>query len=91
MTYIFKASPQFWRSFKKLPAGQQKSAKDVFQNTFKKDPFHPSLRTHKIEKLSARYKRTILSATIEGNLRTVFYREGSVIKTVDIGDHDIYK
>jgi hypothetical protein len=47
--------------------------------------------THKIHKLSARYGRTIYSAEIEADLRAVFYVEGDMIVTVDIGSHSIYR
>jgi len=49
------------------------------------------LRSHKIYKLSARYSRTIYAAEIEANLRAVFYVEGDMVVTVDIGSHDIYR
>jgi mRNA-degrading endonuclease YafQ of YafQ-DinJ toxin-antitoxin module len=58
---------------------------------FKENPFDPRLRSHKIHKLSARYSRTIYAAEIEANLRAVFYVEGDVVMTVDIGSHDIYR
>jgi mRNA-degrading endonuclease YafQ of YafQ-DinJ toxin-antitoxin module len=49
------------------------------------------LRSYKIHKLSARYGRTIYSAEIEADLRAVFYLEGDLIVTVDIGSHSIYR
>ena len=58
---------------------------------FKENPFDPRLRSHKIYKLSARYSRTIYAAEIEANLRAVFYIEGDMVVTVDIGSHDIYR
>lgn len=90
MNYQYRASRQFWKAFHALNAGQQANAKEAFK-VFKKDPFDPSLKTHKIHKLSAAYGRTIYSVTIEANLRAVFYLDGDTICTVDIGTHDIYK
>jgi mRNA-degrading endonuclease YafQ of YafQ-DinJ toxin-antitoxin module len=90
VNYIFKASPTFWKKFNKLPDAQQKSAREVYK-VFKTDPYDPSLKTHKIAKLSAVWGKTIMSVTIEGNLRAVFFQQGKTIFTVDIGTHDIYK
>jgi hypothetical protein len=77
---------QFWRTLRRTVA---EHAKGVL--IFKVNPFDPRLRTHKIHKLSARYGRTIYAAEIEADLRTVFYIEGDVVVTVDIGSHDLYR
>lgn len=90
MKYRFRATRSFWRSFAKLSAGQQQRARDMF-SIFKDDPFHPRLRSHRIHKLSARYGRTIYAAEVEADLRVVFYVEGDLVVTVDIGSHDIYR
>lgn len=90
MKYRFSASRAFWRNFSKLSIEQQRSARTAFQ-IFRENPFDPRLRSHKIHKLSARYGRTIYSAEIEADLRAVFYVEGDLIVTVDIGSHSIYR
>lgn len=90
MTFHFRASRAFWRSFGGLSAAQQQSTRMAFL-IFKENPFDPRLRAHKIHKLSARYGRTIYAAEIEADLRTVFYIEGDVVVTVDIGSHDLYR
>jgi hypothetical protein len=69
----------------------QKDATRRAWKIFKENPFEPRLRSHKIHKLSARYGRTICATEIEANLRAVFYVEGDVVVTVDIGSHDIYR
>jgi hypothetical protein len=90
MKYRFTATRTFWRSFGKLSTQQQERARKAFA-IFKRNPFDPRLRSHKIHKLSARYGRTIYVAEIEVNLRAGFYVEGDVVVTVDIGSHDIYR
>ncbi len=90
MKYRFRATRAFWRSFGKLSPRQQGNARQAFL-IFKQNPFHPSLRSHKIHKLSARYARTIYAAEIEADLRVVFYIEGDVVVTVDIGSHALYR
>lgn len=89
MKYVFKASKQFWKAFHNLPAPQQKKAKDAFK-VFRNDPFDVRLRTHKINSLSARYKRTVFSVSVEGDLRSVFFLDGNIVYSVDIGTHAIY-
>src|SRR5437016_8063921 len=68
----FRATRAFWRSFGKLPAQQQRRAREAFL-IFKQNPFDSCLGSHKIQKLSARYGRVIYAAEIEANLRVVFY------------------
>jgi len=88
--YQFSATPRFWKSFKKLPDNQKKSAKRAWQ-IFKQDPFDPRLRTHKINSLSSAMKRTVYAVEVEGNLRVVFYIDGDCIVTFNIGSHDVYR
>jgi mRNA-degrading endonuclease YafQ of YafQ-DinJ toxin-antitoxin module len=90
MKYRFRATRAFWRSFGKLPAQQQRRAHEAFL-IFKQNPFDPRVRSHKIQKLSARYARAIYAAEIEADLRVVFYIEGNTVVTVDIGSHDLYR
>ena len=89
MKYNFRASQTFWAAFYRLPDGQKDSVRKVWQ-VFKNDPFAPALRVHKIHSLSSLYKKAIHSVVIERDLRAVFYVEGDVIFTVDLGPHDIY-
>jgi mRNA-degrading endonuclease YafQ of YafQ-DinJ toxin-antitoxin module len=90
MKYRFQAARGFWKSFAKLPERQQTSAKATFK-IFKANPFDPRLRAHKINSLSAYYGQTVYAAVIEGDLRAVFFVEGSTVFTVDIGSHAIYR
>jgi len=90
MKYRFRATQRFWESFYALSPSQKDSTRRVWK-IFKENPFDPRLRSHKIYKLSARYSRTIYAAEIESNLRAVFYIEGDMVVTVDIGSHDIYR
>jgi hypothetical protein len=78
------------KQFNKLPLEQQKLAKQTFKNTFIKNPFDPSLGTHKINHLSARYKTTVWSATLDGDLKVVFYISGNIVWSFGIGTHSIY-
>ena len=90
MKYRYVAQPKFWKNYRKLSAGQQQSARDAWK-FFKLDPFDPRLGAHRINSLSAIFKRTVHAVVIEGDLRAVFYIEGDTVVTVNIGSHDIYK
>lgn len=87
---VFKTVPPFWDHFDKLPKSQQDLARETFK-TFKKNPFDPKLKAHKINRLTAIYKTTVFGITIDGNLRAVFCKRGNVVVSLDIGTHDIYK
>ncbi len=89
MKYRYGATDNFWERFYALPADQKESARRAWA-IFKKDPFDPRLRTHKIHRLSSEYGRTIYSVYIEGDLRAVFYIEKDRVVTVSIGTHAIY-
>ncbi len=70
-------------------SGQKESVRRAWE-IFKVDPFDIRLGTHKINNLSARFRKTIYSVVIEANLRAVFYVENDTVWTVDIGTHSVY-
>lgn len=88
--FVFKRTPQFKKSFDGLSAAQQAAAREAFKK-FKIDPFDPSLKTHKITRLSSLYRSTVHSVVIANNLRAVFTIKNNVVLSLDIGTHDIYK
>lgn len=90
MTYRYKATEVYWANFYELSPSQKESVRDAWE-IFKKDPFHPSLGTHKIHKLSARAGQTVYSVVVESNLRVVFLIDKDVILTLDVGTHDVYR
>jgi mRNA-degrading endonuclease YafQ of YafQ-DinJ toxin-antitoxin module len=86
----YKTTPSFRKALSKLLRSQKDSAKKAFV-LFKRDPFDPRLRTHKIHQLSAFYKKTIYAVKIEDDLRSIFYIDGENIISLDIGTHAIYR
>ena len=90
MKFHFKPTENFWERFYDLSSNQKASTRRAWE-IFKANPFDPRLRTHKINKLSSLYGKTIYAVDIEGDLRAVFFIEGNCVVTVDIGTHDIYK
>ncbi len=90
MKYRYRAVERFWTSFYRLSPTQKESTRRAWL-IFKIDPFDSRLRAHKIQRLSAQYKRTIYAVDIEGDLRCVFYLDGETVVSLMIGTHDIYK
>jgi len=88
--YEFRRTPQFRKAFDNLNEEQKEAAREAFKK-FKLNPFDPSLKPHKINRLSALRKRTVHSVTISGNLKAVFTIDGNKVISEDIGSHDIYK
>jgi hypothetical protein len=86
----FRASETFWKHFYDLRPGQKESVRRAWK-IFKKNPFDQRLRTHKIHRLSAALGKTVHAVAIEADLRAVFYLDGDVVHTVDIGTHDLYQ
>lgn len=90
MKYRYRTVERFWTSFYRLSPEQKDSSRRAWE-IFKEDPFDPRLRTHKIQRLSAQYGRTIYAVEIEGDLRSTFYLEGEMVVSLVIGTHAIYK
>jgi mRNA-degrading endonuclease YafQ of YafQ-DinJ toxin-antitoxin module len=86
----FKTTPQFRRALRKLSSAQKRAAQAVFQ-VFKQDPFDPRLRTHRIHRRSAIMPWTVYAVEIEGDLRAVFYLDGDLVVSFNVGTHDISK
>ena len=90
MKYRYRAVERFWTSFYRLSPGQKESVRQAWK-IFKEDPFDPRLRTHRIQRLSAQYGRTIYAVEIEGDLRSTFYLDGETVVSLIVGTHDINK
>lgn len=90
MKYRYQATERFWSNFYDLRSAQKQSVRDAWK-IFKEDPFHPSLRTHKIHRLSSIMRRTVYAVEIEGDLRAIFYIEGDLVVSFNIGTHAIYQ
>jgi hypothetical protein len=88
--YRFKAAENYWKKFYQLLPRQKESARQKWA-IFKADPFDPRLGTHRITKLSGRFNKTVYSVVIELDLRAIFYLEGDIVWTVDIGSHSVYR
>ena len=90
MSYQFQATDTFWKEFYSLRSEQKEFVRAKWQ-TFKLDPFHPSLGTHIIWSLSAIARHPIRSVVIEGDLRVLFRIDGTMVTTLNVGTHKIYR
>lgn len=89
--FKYKASEPFWDYFNNVLTADQKAAVRERWKLFKEDPFHPSLGTHKINRLSSLRKNTVYSVVIENDLRVLFEIIDDTVFTIDIGTHKLYK
>lgn len=82
-----KTSPLFERHYKKVSQTIKEKAKDK-EALFRKEPFHPSLKTHK---LSGGDKDCwAFWINYSHRVKFIFLGENRVL-FLDIGTHDIYK
>ncbi len=88
--FKYTASEEFWKGFYALPPEQKEKVRKAWAK-FIVNHRDPSLRVHKINRLSSLWKTTVRAVEIEGNLRVTFIVQGDMIKTVSIGTHDVYK
>ncbi len=80
-------SPEFNRRFKKLPRELKLKALEK-EKIFRKDQFHPQLKTHKLSgKLAGRW-----AFWIDFKCLIIFsFIDSKTIHFLSVGDHDIYK
>jgi hypothetical protein len=90
MKYRCRAAERFWTHFYRLSSAQKEAAREAWA-IFRENPFDPRLRPHKIRRLSALYGRAIHAAEAGPDLRVVFFVEGDIVWSVDIGTHDVYR
>ena len=81
----------FWERFYALTPEQKENARRVWE-IFKVNPFDSRLRTHKINKLSARYGTTVYSVHLEGDLLFTFLvKDQDLVYTLSLGTHGEYR
>ena len=90
MKRVFQVTEIFWKKFYALSVGQKESVRKAWEK-FKRDPFDPSLGTHKIRTLSAKAGFPVYSVVLEKDLRALFYIEGEKVITFEIGTHEVYR
>lgn len=83
MAYEFLFTPQFQKHLKKLSVQEKKQLANKLL-LFAENPFHPSLRTKRIQGTDK------FEFSVNMDIRVIWYYEGDkLIVLVDIGHHDI--
>lgn len=86
MAYAFTFTPRFQKHFQGLTAQEKKQLKNKLL-LLAQNPFHPSLRTKRIQGADG-----LFECSVNMDIRVIWYYEGDkIIVLVDIGHHDILK
>ncbi len=79
-------SPKFKREYKKL-SPEVKDRAEKKEPLFRKNPFHPSLKTHKL----SGYLEGFWAFSIDYKNRVIFeFSKEDIVYFHSVGDHDIY-
>ena len=79
-------SPKFARMFAKLPRST-KNAAEKKEKIFRRDPFDPQLKTHKLAGRMGSY----WAFSVDYRYRIVFsFEDGGFVRFHTVGTHDIY-
>lgn len=80
-------SPRFLKCYKKLPK-EIKLLAEAKQEVFISDPYHPSLKTHKL----SGDLESFLAFSVNFKYRIIFsYISEDVVRFHTVGGHEIYK
>ncbi len=80
-------SPKFIRQYKKLPL-QIKTRAEKREVIFRKDPFDPRLKTHKLHGSQDGF----MSFSVDYSYRIIFeFADADTVIFYEIGTHDIYE
>ena len=82
--YRLEPTRAFTKSLKKLSGNEQKAVA-VKLEKLAQNPYHPSLRTKKVQGL-----KDIFECSVNMNIRILWKHEGNrLVLLIDIGHHDI--
>ena len=82
--YKLEPSKTFVKSLKKLSKNDQRLAVEKLK-ILAKNPFHPSLRTKKVQRL-----KNVFECSVNMSIRILWmYKEDIIILLIDVGRHDI--
>jgi len=84
--YSYTVSKRFVKNWSKLNPKTKKETVEKI-DIFLKDPYSPTLKTHKLTGKLKDY----WSFSVSYNLRVMFKFGKNVVEFIDIGSHEIYK
>lgn len=86
MAYAFTFTPRFQKHFKRLAEQEKKQLKKKLQ-LLSENPFHPSLRTKRIQGTD-----DLFECSVNMSIRIIWYYEDDrMIILLDVGQYDILK
>ncbi|MCL2170959.1 MAG: cytotoxin [Defluviitaleaceae bacterium] len=86
MNFEFAYSARFKKHYQKMSATEKKQITNKLV-LLSKDPYHPSLRTKRIQGTEK-----LFESSANMDVRIIWYYEGAkLIALVDVGHHDILK
>ncbi len=80
-----RATPKFWKHYKRLPRRVQRRARRAYQ-IWKVNPGHPSLHFKQVDE-----EESIYSARVGEDHRVIGFMEGDTVIWYWIGNHDEYE
>ncbi len=84
MAYKITYSHKFKKNYRKFQSHEKKQVKDKVE-LLSKNPWHPSLRTKKIQGI-----KHLFECSVNMDIRIIwYYEEGQIIALLDVGHHDI--
>ena len=82
--YKLEPSKAFAKSLKKLSKNEQRAVAGKLK-ILAEDPFHPSLRTKKVQRLN-----DVFECSVNMSIRILWmYKDGKIILLINVGHHDI--
>ena len=82
--YRLEPSKNFAKSLKRLSTIEQKAVAGKLK-ILAKNPFHPSLRTKKVQRL-----KDVFECSVNMSIRILWtYKGDTIILMIDIGHHDV--
>ena len=82
--YKLEPTKAFEKGLKKLSSVEQKAVANKLK-ILVADPFHPSLRTKKVQKL-----KDVFESSVNMDIRLLWQHKGDrIILMIDVGHHDI--
>ena len=82
--YKLEPTKQFNKALKNLSGNEQRAVANKLKFLVD-DPFHPSLRTKKVQKL-----KDVFESSVNMDIRLLWQHKGDrIILMIDIGHHDI--
>jgi len=87
--YKLDISKKFAKSLRKFTKTENRNIHAKLQ-ILAKDPFYPSLRTKKVQRLKGVFESDVFESSVNMDIRIFWmHQDGRIILLIDVGHHDI--